>query len=86
MTTILLDHSETHTTPRKVIQNNLFFWVVRRGFWTPGTGFRTPKSVDLGFRTQDSGHRSGIPDSGFRTRKQDSGFLERDFYLRILVP
>ena len=53
MTTIFLDYRETHITPRKVIQDNLIFWIVRRGFWTL-------RSVDFGFRTQTV---SGIPGS-----------------------
>ena len=53
MTTIFLDYRETHITSRKVIQDNLIFWIVRRGFWTP-------RSVDLGVWTQTV---SGIPDS-----------------------
>ena len=65
MTTIFLDYRETHITPRKVIQDNLIFWIVRRGFWTL-------RSVDLGFRTQTV---SGIPGSlseihGFWFHKQ----------------
>ena len=65
MTTIFLDYRETHITPRKVIQDNLILWIVRRGFWTP-------RSVDLGVWTQTV---SGIPDSlseihGFWFHKQ----------------
>lgn len=65
MTTIFLDYRETHITSRKVIQDNLIFWIVRRGFWTP-------RSVDLGVWTQTV---SGISDSlseihGFWFHKQ----------------
>ena len=41
----------------------LTFWILRRGFWIPGTGFRIrliPCAVELGFRTPLI---SGIPDS-----------------------
>ena len=75
MTTIFLDYTETHIIPRKVIQDNLILWIVRRGFWTP-------RSVDLGSpdsnRQRDSGFLerdsrilvpyakiSRIPESGF---------------------
>lgn len=51
MTTIFLDYRETHITPRKVIQDNLIFWIVDsglQGLWTlesglkPSAGFRIP--------------------------------------------
>ena len=62
----------------KGIQDTLGFWIPRRRFWIPGTGFRS-SSVELGFRILIV---CGIPDSLSciaDSKAQDSGFHKEEF-------
>ena len=66
-------------TPCKgIIQHSLGFWIPRRGFRIPDTGFQY-LSVELGFRIP---FVSGIPDSFScipDSKTQDSGFHKQNF-------